>query len=360
MADNSPPGSERTFIRRVLILLGILAAVGLLYVLRHIVMLVFGSVVIGVLLSAMSDPIRRWTGLPRGLSLALAILILLVLIGGAAASFGSQVVVQGQQLAQMLPDAWDQFRGRLLDLGISLPDIGAGTSPATTEGPRLPAPGPFGQDLIGRVVNLLRGVFQGVANTLLLIVGGIYLAAQPDLYRRGLLTLFPEHLRGLIGDAYDHSGRALKLWLLGTLISMCVVGLLTWIGLLVIGVPSALALALLAFVLEFVPFIGPVAAATPAILIASTHGVETAIWTTLLFFAVQQLEGNVVQPLAQRYAVDLPPAILLFSLVAVGSLFGVLGIIFAAPLTVVGYVLLKRLYVREALHTPTRLPDEPR
>jgi predicted PurR-regulated permease PerM len=146
--------------------------------------------------------------------------------------------------------------------------------------------------------------------------------------------------------------------MLGTFVSMGVVGLVTGIGLWLIGVPSALALGLLAGLLEFVPIIGPIAASVPAILLAFSHSTEMALWTAGLFILVQQLEGNLIQPIVQRYAVDLPPALLLFSVVAGGLLFGIVGIIFAAPLTVVTFVLVKRLYVREVLDTETKLPHE--
>jgi predicted PurR-regulated permease PerM len=142
------------------------------------------------------------------------------------------------------------------------------------------------------------------------------------------------------------------------MVSMTVVGLLTWIGLTIIGVPSALTLALVAAILEFVPFIGPIVAAVPALLLAFAQSPETAIWVAILFFGIQQFEGNILEPLVQQRAVSIPPAVLLFAIVAGGLLFGIIGILFAGPLTVVSYVLVKRLYVREALHTKTPIPGE--
>jgi predicted PurR-regulated permease PerM len=214
--------------------------------------------------------------------------------------------------------------------------------------------------VVGNLGNIAVTVGNGIADTLLVIVGGIYLAAQPELYRVGLLKLVPKRGRELAAQALDASGRALKLWLLGRMVSMAVVGLLTWLGLMVIGVPSALALGLLAALLEFVPFIGPILAAVPAILLAFAESPEQAIWTALLFLVIQQFEGNVLEPLVQQRAVDLPPALLLFALVAGGLIFGIVGVILAAPFTVVAFVMVKRLYVQEALHTPTPLPGQDR
>ena len=139
---------------------------------------------------------------------------------------------------------------------------------------------------------------------------------------------------------------------------MVVVGLLTGIGLWALGMPSALTLGLMAGVLEFIPFAGPILSAVPAVLLALAVSPDLALWVLLLYFAVQQFEGYVLTPLVQQYAVDLPGVVLLFSLLAFGALFGTLGVILAAPLTVVTYVLIKRLYVIETLHTPTPIPGE--
>jgi predicted PurR-regulated permease PerM len=374
MNDEDEPQSsgEARFVRRLLIAIGVLAFVLAVFVLRDLLVLIFGSIVIAVLLTAMTDPIERWTGMKRGFALAIAILALLGIIGGAGTLFGHQASSQAQQLSQQVPAAWNQARERLGRWGVQLPELGGGNgaqqqageaqtqAQASAQGAGSDSAtfGGLGEGMIGRVGGFVMTVFSAIAHTLLVIAGGIYLAAQPGLYRSGILKLFPKQKRVTIADAYDQSGEALKLWLLGTLVSMGIVGSLTGLGLWLIGVPSALALGLLAGLLEFVPIVGPIAASIPAILLAFSQSTEMALWTLGLFVAIQQLEGNVIQPIVQRYAVDLPPALLLFSVVAGGFLFGIVGVLFAAPLTVVTFVLVKRLYVREALGTPTPLPHE--
>jgi predicted PurR-regulated permease PerM len=195
---------------------------------------------------------------------------------------------------------------------------------------------------------------------LLVIVGGIYLAAQPKLYRSGLLKLFPAGSRDRIDQALDDCWTALRLWLAGRLVSMVFIGLLTGVGLWLIGIPGALALGIVAFILEFVPFVGPIIAAVPALVLALAFDPVKALWVALLYLGIQQLEGNVIEPIVQQRAVDLPPALLLFAIVAGALVFGPTGVIFAAPLTVVLFVLVKRLYVREALGTATAIPGEPK
>jgi predicted PurR-regulated permease PerM len=202
-------------------------------------------------------------------------------------------------------------------------------------------------------------VGSGLLDLILILVGGIFFAAQPLQYRDGFLKLLPPYWRPPVGEALDDSGRALRLWLRGQLISILLVGSLTWLGLALAGVPAAFALGTIAGCLEVVPYVGPIVSAIPGLLLAVAVAPETALWAMIVYVGVQQVEGNVIQPLVQNKVVMLPPAVTLFGMVAAGLLFGLLGVLFAAPGAVVAYVLLKRLYVREILHTPTSVPGEP-
>lgn len=362
--------SEAHFVRRVLIVLGIGIATFVAYILRDLLILVFGSIVIAVFLAAITDLIQRFTKMKRGFALALAIFGVIGLVAGAGTVFRTQVMGQAQQLTDQIPAAWDQARGTLQQWGIELPDLdlddGQSSDAAVAEAAaEAEQQEESREDALGggsglleldgglatQISALLTSVFGAVAYALLVIAGGIYFAAQPKLYRTGILYLFPKSKRPLMGAALNDTVEAIKLWLLGTLFSMGLIGVVTWLGLWLLGIPSPIALGLLAGLLEFVPIIGPIAAAIPAILIAFTQSIELALWTLGLFVVIQQLEGNVVQPMVQKYAVDLPPALLLFSVVAGGYLFGIVGILFAAPLTVATYVLVRRLYVVEALDT---------
>lgn len=140
----------------------------------------------------------------------------------------------------------------------------------------------------------------GVANLFLVLVGGVYLAAQPRLYRTGLLKLLPAGSRPAVADALDASGAALEAWLGGQLVAMAVVGLLNGLGLWALGVPVALGLGLITALLDFVPIVGPILAAIPAILLGFTVSPQIGLVTLGLFVLVQQVEGHVLQPLIQQ------------------------------------------------------------
>lgn len=340
-ADN-----HRVFIERLVIAVLVVGIALLLWNLRALVMLAFGAALVAFILNLIASPIRERLRVPAPLALLAAVAIVAAVLVVAIWTFGAQVAVQAQALRELIPGAWAAVQARLEAWGLG-PALREASTSLTGGG-----------SVLANLGNIAVSIGNGLVDILLVLVGGIYLAAQPALYRTGLIKLVPKRGRALATDTLDASGRALRLWLLGRLVSMAVVGLLTWIGLVLIGVPSALALALLAALLEFIPFLGPILAAVPAVMLAFADSPQTALWTILLFVAIQQLEGNVLEPLVQQRAVDLPPALLLFALVAGGLVFGAAGVVLAAPFTVVLFVLVKRLYVREALDTPTTLPGE--
>lgn len=338
--------TTRQFVERLVIALIVVGLALLVWQLRGLLILVFGSILVGVILTVIARPISRRLHLPHWVGLLIAVFFLLGLFGFAFWMFGAEVIAQASTLQSRLPEAWAALERRLhaWGLGNSLQQWAEQIRP--------------GGGVTANMGNIATSIGSGIADTLLVIVGGIYLAARPDLYRSGIIKLVPERGRALAAQAMDDSGRALRLWLLGRLASMVAVGILTGTGLWLIGVPAALTLGILSGILEFVPFAGPIIAAIPAILLALAHDPQIALWVALLYLGIQQIEGNILEPLVQQRAVDLPPALLLFSIVAGTLVFGIVGVVFAAPLTVVLYVLVKRLYVREALNTKTHIPGE--
>lgn len=337
--------TDRQFVRRVLIVLGLALLFFVAWQLRTILLMLFGAVVVATVFRAVADRIVSFTGWPAGFATVLSILLVLGTVFALALLFGSQVAQQVQTLREAIPAAWRSFEARVDDLGLGaqLKALVASLQPS--------GGGSF--SAFGRFILTVGG---GIADVLVVLVAGIFLAAQPRFYATGAIKLVPRARRRLAAEAMEESERALRLWLRGQVVAMVAVGLLTGIGLWALGMRSALALGLLAGVLEFIPFAGPILAAIPAVLLALAVGPDLALWVVLLYVAVQQFEGNVLTPLVQQYAVNLPGVVLLFSLLAFGTLFGALGVILAAPLAVVTYVLVKRLYVIEALHTSTPIP----
>ena len=330
--------SDAVFVRRVIWVLLLVGLAWLLVELSGLILLVFGAVLVAVVFRALAEPIARHSRLPEPLALLIAVLIVFAIVGLSGWLFGAQIRAQFEQLQQILPQAWQTFESWLgeSDFGDQMLATARDWSPS-------------GAVVMRNMGNLATATVGAIANLLLVVAAGIYLAVHPRIYRGGLLQLIPPQSRDAGRDAVNATGRALRLWLSAQLVGMVAIGALTTIGLWMIGVPSALALGLLAGLAEFVPIVGPVVAAIPALLIALTLGWEVFLWTLGLYLLIQQVEGHIIMPMVTKRAVDLPPALALFSIVALGLLFGPIGVLFGAPLAVVLFVLARELYVKRML-----------
>ncbi len=162
----------------------------------------------------------------------------------------------------------------------------------------------------------------------------------------------------LVAQALDDAGRGLRAWMAGQLASMIFVAIISYIGLSIIGVPAAGGLALIGGLLELIPFFGPIIAAVPAVIIALTVSPKVALWTLILYLIMQQLQSNVVVPLVHSRTIALPPAVLLITIVAAGTLFGLPGVLLSGPLAIVTYVLTQRIWVQHALGKDIRVATD--
>jgi predicted PurR-regulated permease PerM len=345
---------EPGFVRKVLIVLA-LAALALLAWAAHLAILVtFAGIIVAVLLSALAQPLEARLGLSRPWALLVAAAGLASLLTLAATLVGAEVAAQVRDVLGRLPEAIAALGDRF---GIAVPRPGEarGEDAAALLGAIDPS-------WLGGVAGQVASVGGAAANAfsafVVAVIGGWFLAADPALYRRGVTLLLPRGQRRKAEEAMEASGEALRLWLGAQAISMAAIGILAWLGTWAIGLPSPVALGLFAGLAAFVPLVGSVAGAVPALLLALTVGGDAVLWTAGLFVAIQQVESNMLAPLVQRRMVSLPPALVLFAVVAIGLLFGLPGVILAAPITVVAFVLVKLLYVRETLGHETEVPGE--
>jgi predicted PurR-regulated permease PerM len=359
---------ETAFLRRVLIVLAVAALALLLWAVRDALLLLFGAVVIAVLLLAAARPFRDRLGLPHWAALAAGGASLLAVLALGTWLVGSQVRAQVTELVQRLPDAAQALERRL---GVELPDLSRkeGQEAAVQAISRAAQSGGGGGEgpaamlselgtAVGHIAAFGAVVLDALSALVLAVVGAVYLAADPGGHRRGLIDLLPKSQHRRAEDFLEACGNALDGWLLATLASMAAVGVLVGLGTWALGLPAALALGLFAALAEIVPVVGPIIGAVPALLLAVGAGGTAFAWTVLLFVAVQQVEANLLQPLLQKRMADVPPVLLLLSVVAVGTVFGVGGLILAAPLTVVAFVGVQKLYVRETLGNPAAVPGE--
>ena len=328
--------------RATVIVVAVIGAAWLMIELTQLLLLVFASIIIAAIFDVLAGGIRRATGIGQNFALSISVLSLIsisvlsliLLFVGAFALFGTQIAGEFATLQKTLPTAlrgFEEFLDRygLGDQARNL--ISSGSSDAS--------------ELVARAGGYAIAAGSGLADFVLVLVGAIFLASNPDVYRRGLLLLLPAKAEVPVGEALDEARHGLTGWMLGQAISSVVVGALTWAGLGFLGVPASGGLAIVAGLLDVIPMVGPIIAGVPAVLLAFTVSPMAALWTLLLFLVIQQLQGNLLQPMIQKRAVDVPPAVLLFAVFAFGVLFGFLGILLAAPLTVVAFVAVRRLYV---------------
>jgi len=207
------------------------------------------------------------------------------------------------------------------------------------------ARGATSPETMGKVAKGTATVFGVVIDAALVLFLAVYLALDPITYRDGLVRLFPKATRARLTDALDAAGVSLRRWLIGQLGAMLCVGILAAIGLSIAGVPLAIPLGILLGVMDFVPVVGPLIAAIPGVLIAFAQSPHLALWAVVVYLIVQNIEGNVIVPLAQRWAVALPAALTLVGIVAFGTLLGPAGLFLAMPLIVVTKTLVEKLYL---------------
>ena len=333
------------FERAVIVLLVALVPV-LVWFLFDVILVVIGAIIIATLLRLLAEPLTSWGKLPQWSALTISGAIIVGAAGGAGYLFGTQIDAEMSDVLQRAATATTTLTARLQgsEVGkILLSHIQGGG------GFSIP-------NLLTRLFSVSVTFIGALAVT---VVAGFYLAAQPALYRSGLAKLFPEGWRSHVNQAIDDIGRGLRLWLIGELVQMIVIGVLSTAAVLLIGLPSPLALGVIAGFAEFIPYLGPIIAAVPAVLVAVTKGNSAALWTIIAYLAIHQIEGNLVAPLIQRRMVYIPPAVMLLGIVIILFLFGGVSLIFAGPITVMTFIAIKKLYVRDGLGEETFLPGEP-
>ncbi len=329
-------GLERRVFRATVVVLATMAAAYVVWMLVNLLLLLFACALVCLILLTVTEAIRNRTRLRFGLALLVTVVAILALIGGAIAFFGTTLQGEFAELATRLPAAWERLQADLArsSIGAAVLDRAQGLAPS-------------GQTVVNAVTTALTAIGGALSGLLIVLVGGLYLAAQPSLYAGGLLRLFPTRARTPVAETLDAIATSLRNWLKGQALGMLFVGIGTGLGLWLAGVPAAWAIGLVAGMAEFVPYLGVFVAGIPAVILGFGQGTSTGLWTIGVLLAVQQLQGNVVMPLLQNKMVDLPPAITIFGIIAAGILFGLPGVLLATPLTIVVLVLVRRLYLEE-------------
>lgn len=213
-------------------------------------------------------------------------------------------------------------------------------------------------DLGAHLFAFLTSTVTVLASLLLILFIAIYIAVEPETYRRGILLLIPPRGRDRAEEVLGESSYILRRWLLTQLVTMIVIGTVTTIGLMILDVRAALALGILAGLLEFIPIFGPIIAAIPAIAMGFLESPTTALYVLMFYVVIQQLESQILIPILMKEGVDVPPIITVLAQALMALLFGFLGLLVAVPLVAVAIVFVKMLYVQEVVGEDVILPRE--
>jgi predicted PurR-regulated permease PerM len=341
MAIESTGGQLRGFTHRVLIVAVIAVLFLFLWQIVHALLFAFIGILLAILWRSLAGVITRFVPVP----MHWALLIVAVFGAGLLTAFiwfaGPRFSEQLNQLTQTLPSSVENLRQSLMKYAWGRYLLEHAVPAQLTSGQRL--------SLFSRVTGAASTIVAVLANLVVVLATAIYFAINPDVYVRGILALIPKDKSDRMREVFDASARTLRHWLLGQALAMLTVGILTTIGLWIAGVPLAFLLGVIAGLLDFVPYVGSIGAAIPGILLGLAQSPMTGVYASIVYLAVQQVEGQLVVPMVQKRTVWLPPAMVILAVVVFGLLFGLLGVLVATPLTAVATVWIRMLYVHDVL-----------
>lgn len=338
---------SQSSLRPVWALVGAAAGLFLAWKAADTLLLIFGGILLGVLLDSLARALGRLLPLSHGWALALVCLTLALLLAGALAWSGLALVTEWDQLSRVLMQQLDALRYHLNNIGENL---GAPRN-TTPDGRRswaeilLPDP----SRLLGGASSAFSAAFGAFGSGFVVVLIGIFTAADPGAYRRGVLKLVAPERRARVGEVLEECGEVLRWWLVGQLVTMAIIGTSLAVVLAMLGVPGAVLLGLQAALVNFIPYLGPLLAIVPILLAAASKGTTLLLWALGSYVVIQTIEGYILTPLIQKRAVDLSPVLTLAGLMLFGALFGAAGIALATPLLAVVRVLVLRLYVDDYL-----------
>ena len=317
--------------------------------------LIFAGMLLGVALNAMTNLLGRVVRLPHALRLTIVCLVLAGLLSGVVFLGGSTIAQQAKVLSDTIKSQLVNVKGFLEQHGIDaswfeLGNAGAASSPSSTPNtpgaaaahniPGADALASSGSAIVSQTFKLLLGTVSAVGNFFIVLFLGLTFAAQPSVYRSGLLFMTPARHRARATVIVDRISDTLERWLIAQILTMAAVFLVTWIGLALIGIQSSFILGIQAGLLAFIPTVGALLAGLIVVLASLASGWVAALSAFILFLGVHALESYVLTPIIQRQALDIPPATLFSFQILLGVVFGIWGLALALPLMAIAKVMI--------------------
>ena len=345
---------------------GVVAFAGLLLFVWYFaatLFLIFSGMLLGVALNAMTNQLGHIVRLPHSLRLTIVCLVLAGLLSGVVFLGGATIAQQATVLSDTIKSQLVGVKAFLDRNGIdtSYFDIGSpATAPAVSTAPATPGaatthnlPGASalassGGAIVSETLKLLLGTVNAVGNFFIVLFLGLTFAAQPGVYRKGLLYMAPARHRDRATIIVDRIGETLERWLIAQITTMAAVFVVTWIGLAIIGIQSSFILGIQAGLLAFIPTVGALVAGLIVVLASLASGWVATASAFALFLGIHALESYILTPIIQRQALDIPPATLFAFQVLLGVVFGIWGISLALPLMAIVKVLIDHFKADES------------
>lgn len=299
-----------------------------------VLLMILMACIIALYFHGLAGLIRRKTKFSPKWSMALSFISTFLILGALFWLIGARIQEQVAELSEQLPGMIDQGKAKLEELpwGDKVLNQFSGKN---------------AEKYLSSAQKFFGSTFGALGDIYVILFLSIFITAEPGIYHKGIIALVPKDSKDKARLILDRLGHTLMSWLKGMLLAMAVVGVLTYIGLTIIGAPMALALAVIAAILNFIPNFGPIIALIPAFLIGLTQGMNTALIILALYIFIQVLESNVITPTIQRKLVNIPPALIITGQLIIGGLTGYLGIILATPVVLIIMVLVEELYVKK-------------
>ncbi|WP_162300854.1 AI-2E family transporter [Alkalilacustris brevis] len=329
-------GSERWIRTDTILLTAGLLLIG--YLIGNVILLVFAAVLIAVGLDGLARAIAGRLQLTRGWALVGVSIAIFAFIGVVFAVSAGRLVQQLRDVSAAVVVFVQQTHAWLINLGVMVETDDDDGGLANTL-----------RDMTGEVMTWGMTAVGAVASLVILVVLTGFISANPALYRGGMVRLVPPAQRAVVEDTLSALAHAIRWWFLGQLVSMALLGVAVGFGLFVLGVELWLGIAVLTALLTFIPFVGPLIAAVPVVAVGFAAGMQTGLIVLVGYVVIQNIEGSVIGPMIQQKAVNLPPALLIAVQVLLSVIFGVVGLILAAPLTIVAMVAVQKLWVEHTL-----------
>jgi predicted PurR-regulated permease PerM len=328
--DHRPPvdSAWRTGAKLVALLVAIAAG----WLAREIILLAFLGILIAVVLSFPVDFLARH--MKRGVAVLIVLAVILAATAAAVAFGAAKIASEAGTVREQVQNAVQSARARIDELSGGQQPQGQMQPPAGAE---------------EKAVKGVLGILSGLTASVLVLVLGLFLVSEPDVYVKGLRLVVPERYEEIFDTSFEKVSTGLRKWVGGILVSMALMGALTTIGLAVAGIKGWLVLGLLTFFATFVPYVGAIASAIPGLLVAAAQDSTHLLYALAVYVGVHVLEGYLVEPLVMKRAVKLQPALLLFWQGFFGAVFGLIGTIVATPALVCVQILTQHLWIERRL-----------